>query len=214
MPVNPEKKRCHAKSKHSGKQCSSWAVHGYTVCRMHGAGGATPEAEAKERRTLIPGGPPGTPPPPRPPLGHQRARKHGAYSARLLPDEQEVYEQVKAQFEAELGTENLSASDQRLIHQLAVFSAKFDCASGKDAPGEALQVLSRQVVEHLRELKATRATKEGGPSTGNTPAEVLAALYLKVTSARAIDPVAAAIPVNARRVEVLPAPESNNEDKE
>ena len=57
-------------------------------------------------------------------------------------------------------------------------------------------------------------TLEGGPSTGNTPAEVLAALYLKVTSARAIDPVAAAIPVNARRVEVLPAPESNNEDKE
>ena len=31
--------RCTAKSKHTGKPCRAPAVHGWTVCRMHGAGG-------------------------------------------------------------------------------------------------------------------------------------------------------------------------------
>ena len=31
--------RCTAKSKRTGKPCRAPAVHGWTVCRMHGAGG-------------------------------------------------------------------------------------------------------------------------------------------------------------------------------
>jgi hypothetical protein len=31
--------RCTAKSKRSGKPCRAPAVYGWTVCRMHGAGG-------------------------------------------------------------------------------------------------------------------------------------------------------------------------------
>ena len=31
--------RCTAKSKRSGKRCNGPAVRGWTVCRMHGAGG-------------------------------------------------------------------------------------------------------------------------------------------------------------------------------
>ena len=35
--------RCTAKSKRTGKPCRAPAVHGWTVCRMHGArGGAKP----------------------------------------------------------------------------------------------------------------------------------------------------------------------------
>jgi hypothetical protein len=35
--------RCRAKSKRSGKPCRSPAVRGYSVCRMHGAGGGAPK---------------------------------------------------------------------------------------------------------------------------------------------------------------------------
>jgi len=197
----PQKLRCKATSKQTGEQCRNWAKPGYQVCRFHGAGGR-PDVMPKK------------PPTAKVSKGNQNSRKHGAYSARLMPDEQEVYEQVKAQFEEELGTDNLSASDQRLIHQLAVFSAKFDCASGKDAPGEALQVLSRQVMEHLRELKATRASKDGGALIGNTPADVMAALFLKVTGGQQPDPVAAAIPVEAKVMEALPADSDDPQDPE
>ena len=34
--------RCTAKSKRSGQSCKSPAVRGWTVCRMHGAGGGAP----------------------------------------------------------------------------------------------------------------------------------------------------------------------------
>ncbi|MCZ4258138.1 hypothetical protein O4H53_21535 [Sulfitobacter sp. G21635-S1] len=34
--------RCTAKAKRSGQRCRSPAKTGYTVCRMHGAGGGAP----------------------------------------------------------------------------------------------------------------------------------------------------------------------------
>ncbi len=34
--------RCTAKSKRSGQRCKGPAVTGWTVCRMHGAGGGSP----------------------------------------------------------------------------------------------------------------------------------------------------------------------------
>ena len=37
--------QCEAKSKHSGVRCKSYAVNGYKVCRMHGAGGGAPKGE-------------------------------------------------------------------------------------------------------------------------------------------------------------------------
>ena len=38
--------RCTAKSKRSGKACQSPAVGGWTVCRMHGAGGGASGGKA------------------------------------------------------------------------------------------------------------------------------------------------------------------------
>ena len=38
--------RCTAKSKRSGKRCKAPAVRGWTVCRMHGAGGGAPKGKA------------------------------------------------------------------------------------------------------------------------------------------------------------------------
>src|SRR5215207_9620905 len=38
--------RCKARSKRTGKRCRSPAVRGWAVCRMHGARGGAPKAEA------------------------------------------------------------------------------------------------------------------------------------------------------------------------
>ena len=57
--------RCRAKSKRSGKPCRSPAVRGYSVCRMHGAGGGAP-------------------------VGNQNALKHGYYTAEAIEERRMV----------------------------------------------------------------------------------------------------------------------------
>ena len=37
--------RCTARSKRSGERCCGYAVHNFSVCRMHGAGGGPKTAE-------------------------------------------------------------------------------------------------------------------------------------------------------------------------
>jgi hypothetical protein len=41
--------RCRATSKRSGKPCRAPAVRGWTVCRMHGAGGGAPSGPRNGR---------------------------------------------------------------------------------------------------------------------------------------------------------------------
>jgi hypothetical protein len=45
--INPMQaaKRCTAHSKRTGEKCLSPAVSGWSVCRMHGAGGGAPDGE-------------------------------------------------------------------------------------------------------------------------------------------------------------------------
>ena len=38
--------RCHAKAKSTGQACKAPAVKGWTVCRVHGAGGGAPTGAA------------------------------------------------------------------------------------------------------------------------------------------------------------------------
>jgi len=129
--------------------------------------------------------PPGSGGPP--PKGNQNARKHGAYSARLLPDEQEHFDRIKAAFEEELGgSDKLSASDRLLVFRLATNGAKITVATEKGAPPEALIPLQRLELELLRELKTTRASKDGGSSMGTSPAEVMAALIARVRERQAL----------------------------
>src|SRR3954471_21190404 len=63
-PMN-QVRRCHAKSKRSGKPCQAPAVRGWAVCRMHGAGGGAP-------------------------LGNKNARKHGLYTAQSITARQDI----------------------------------------------------------------------------------------------------------------------------
>jgi uncharacterized protein YjcR len=54
-------RRCRAKSKRTGRSCQSPAVSGWSVCRMHGAGGGAPK-------------------------GNQNALKHGRYTAQAIAE--------------------------------------------------------------------------------------------------------------------------------
>jgi hypothetical protein len=46
-PINPTQRlrdapRCSAKAKRTGRRCMCPSKHGWTVCRLHGAGGGAP----------------------------------------------------------------------------------------------------------------------------------------------------------------------------
>jgi uncharacterized protein YjcR len=57
--------RCRARSKRSGLQCRAPAVRGYSVCRMHGAGGGAPS-------------------------GNRNALKHGGFTAETIALKREI----------------------------------------------------------------------------------------------------------------------------
>lgn len=167
----PQKLRCKAKSKQTGEQCRNWAKPGYQVCRFHGAGGR-PDVMPKR------------PPTAHAPKGNNNARKHGAYSPRLAPEEQTKYEAMLADFERELGGEGkeLPASDRLLITQLAARATKLLGAVEGNAPGEALRHLQSMVLELLRELKATRASREPQTLVVATPAQLAAQMMAQVVA--------------------------------
>jgi hypothetical protein len=184
--MTAEKRRqCKATSRQSGKRCRNKAVRGSDYCRFHGGqavgnkgGGGRPKGTPK---------PPGAGGPP--PIGNTSSVRHGAYSARLLPDEQPHFEMIKEAFETELGgEEKLSASDHLLIFRLAMFGAKITAATERGAGPESIVPLQRLELELLRELKATRASKDGGASMGNSPAEVVGALLAKIRERQALAP--------------------------
>ena len=54
MPVpiqqQPVSRRCHAKTKKTGEQCTKWAMHGLPTCREHGS--SAPQARAKRARII------------------------------------------------------------------------------------------------------------------------------------------------------------------
>jgi hypothetical protein len=79
--------QCTAKAKRTGQRCGLWARHGYTVCRVHGAG-----------KIGKPGG--------RPPV-------HGRYSKFLTPDEQVDFEAFKEHFDL---TEDLAFAATKVYH--------------------------------------------------------------------------------------------------
>lgn len=167
MARNPNKIQCRAHSKQTGERCRLWAVPGYPVCRFHGAGGVAPKPISPRGKT---------------PPGNQNARKHGAYSPRLAPEEQTKYEGMLADFERELGGEGkeLPASDRLLITQLAARATKLLGAVEGNAPGEALRHLQSMVLELLRELKATRASREPQTLVVATPAQLAAQMMAQI----------------------------------
>jgi hypothetical protein len=90
MPLKNLAKQCKAKSKATGERCQNPAVTDYEVCYVHGAnpknrGGRKKGCKKPENS----GGRP---------IGNSNAKKHGAYSPRLSPDEQPIYEHFVTEY--------------------------------------------------------------------------------------------------------------------
>lgn len=178
MPLKNVSNQCTATSKRTGKRCPNPSVTGYNVCYHHGANPTNHGGRKKGCKKPAGAGGPA--------WGNTNALKHGAYSARMAPDEQPYFEAIKAEFEQELGgSEKLSASDRLLVFRLAFNAAKMTGAFQKGADAAAVLAHHRMEMDLLRELKATRATQNDPSAGGTSAAEVMAELLTRVR-ARAI----------------------------
>jgi len=177
MPFKNMKNRCTAKSKTTGERCKNPAVTGYTVCYHHGANPKNKGGRKKGCDNSKPRGGGA-------PSGNANATKHGLYSSRLPPEEQERYESLRDSY-LEL-FDNATSVDRDCVHRLALFQTKLDAAVEKGAPGDALESLQRMIHRELKALKATRESKDGGQATGTSPAEVMAALIARVRERQAL----------------------------
>ena len=121
------------------------------------------------------------------PVGNHNALKHGAFSPRLLPDEQPAYEHFLEEYLRDV--HNPSVTDRRAVERLAVLEAKWYMAVMKNAPGDALETLQRLLHRELKVLQVTRESKESQHGSGNTPAEIMATLLLQVAGLADLDGV-------------------------
>jgi len=184
------KNQCTARSKRTGERCRNPAVTGYNVCRHHGANpknrGGRPKGCQKPAGS---GGPP--------PKGNTNGIRHGAYSSRLPPEERELFEQHLEQYLADVP--NPSVTDRHALERLAILETKWQVAVTQGAPADALDVLHRLLHRELKALQVTRESKDTARTSGTTPAEVMAALLMKVRERAAL---AAPQPVEAEVIDV------------
>jgi len=162
-------KRCQAVSKRTGKQCGQPAVKGFDVCRFHGAnadsGPGRPEGSKNPPASRRGGAP----------SGNINAVLHGAYSARLLPEEEPIYREKRGAFTAALG--EVDVFDEQIVHLLSLISTKVDQAVMKGAEHAAYAGMVKQILDLMKELKATRASRDPVPAgVGLTYADLVSAL--------------------------------------
>ncbi len=179
-PIKAKKKICKGfrrSAGHKGEPCKMRAVEGSDYCKYHG-GGAVGKKTGKGR-------PKGSPKPKGSnsfKKGHTKSIKHGAYSPRLLPEEQPIYEAYLDEYMKDV--QNPSVTDRRALERLAVLETKWHTAVTQGAQPDALDILHRLLHRELKALQVTRESKDNTNLTGNSPAEVVAALLMKV---RAVD---------------------------
>ena len=166
-------KRCKATSRRTGKQCGQPAVKGFDVCRFHGAnpdrGGGRPEGSENPPGSRKGGAPP----------GNANAVRHGSYSVRLLPEEEPIYQEKRAAFTAALG--EVDVFDEQILHLLSLISTKVDQAVMKGAEHAAYAGMVKQLLDLMKELKATRASRDPVPAgVGLTYADLVAALRVHI----------------------------------
>ena len=166
------KKRCKGTSRRTGEPCKNRAFKGSDYCQFHGAQALGNKGGAKK----------GTPKPPGaggpPPKGSTNALKHGAYSTRLPPDEQPIYEAYLEEYLDDVP--NPSVTDRRALERLAILETKWHVAVTIGATADSLDVLHRLLHRELKALQVTRESKDTARTTGATPAEVMGALLARV----------------------------------
>ena len=144
-------KQCTGISKRTGERCGQPAMKGLDVCRFHreemcGGPEANEDGTASSPNTV------GAP------VGNTNALKHGAYSLKLLPEEEPIYREMRDKFIGQLG--KVDIFDEQVVHMLALISAKLDVAAIKGAPATALIPISNEILKLLRSLKETRDSRD------------------------------------------------------
>jgi hypothetical protein len=139
---------CKATSSSTGKPCRQPAIKGTDFCRFH-----QPDSSGVKSKSKVetPSRKPGKP-------GNANARKHGAYSSRLLPEEIPLYEEKREAFTAALG--EVDVFDEQIVHLLALISVKADASMMQGAEHAAYGGMIKQILDLMKELKATRASKD------------------------------------------------------
>lgn len=157
-------RQCQARSKSSRKRCRQPAMEGSDFCRLHADGGPNASG-AKEkqvaasedaRRKETPGKE--APAKAGAPEGNANALRHGAYSVRLLPEEEPLYEEKRKAFTQALGA--VDVFDEQIVHLLSLISVKVDQAVMKGAEHAAYGGMIKQILDLMKELKATRASRD------------------------------------------------------
>ena len=142
-------RQCTAVSSRTGKRCRQPAMTGTELCRLHDrlgehASGEEPRKARRRRRGAQD--------------DNLNARTHGAYAPRLLPDEEPLYEEKRAAFTEALG--GVDVFDRELVHLLSLIAVKVDMAVMKGAEHAAYGGMIKQILDLMRELKATRASRD------------------------------------------------------
>jgi hypothetical protein len=160
-----DSKRCTARSRRTGERCKRPVTPGYKVCRYHGAnpknhGGCPPEKAKGNLNALI----------------------HGVYAERVLDEtEQKVYDGFIARIRGDF--EFNDSSDEVAVHMAAIAFLQFVRAqnAGKQ---DAANTQAKIVRDSLKDLKATKITREGeGKELNTTPAQWAAELLREIRTA-------------------------------
>ena len=173
------KTKCKGFSRRTGEPCGNWSVRGSDYCKFHGGGAVGhKKGGGRKKGSKKPENAGG------PAYRNTSGLKHGAYSPKLQPDEMPVYEQFLTDYLEDVP--NPSVTDRRALERLAVLETKWHTAVSQGAPPDALDTLHRLLHRELKALQVTRESKDTASTAGTTPAEVIAALMLKVRE-RAIE---------------------------
>jgi len=149
LPFGVRAKQCAATSKSTGTRCLMPAVHGYRVCRMHGANPKNPGGISNTRYTL-----------------NDFAMKSGAYACRFMEESERLSFQVFMNSLLEhLGDWNIAdlalAQTAGLIH-IRITRAITQTDEASSGP-RAVEDLSKSMT---RVLKALGITREGQKPKG------------------------------------------------
>jgi len=156
-------KQCKGISKRSGERCRQPAIKGLDVCRFHHADAGFDNDTGTDKSPRTGGAP----------ADNTNALKHGAYSLKLLPEEEPIYRLKRDNFIEQLG--KVDIFDEQVVHMLALISAKLDVSATKGAPAQALIPISNEILKLLRSLKETRDSRDQEEEeTSVTMADLLA----------------------------------------
>lgn len=197
---NKNARQCTARSKRTGERCKCVAVTGYNVCRVHGCNKKNPGGSKKgERRTVKTGmnseivkkykeKAAESPPEGESPeeveamkekkqdlIGDQPDLNHGFLASELLDDiEMKTFKRILGRMYKDF---TFNKSSDFYAVELVALNLMLYRRAARDMNMKAVEAFDRTIRLHLKDLKATKITREGETvNVKTTPAEWAAAL--------------------------------------